>query len=118
MIAIFVLLLIILFYLWCIKPNTKRKNALNPYKEVYIAHRGLFNNLDLCENSFDAFQQAVNHGYGIELDIQLTKDNQLVVFHDTTLKRMCNDSRTLNQLTYKELQQFYLLRLDIINKQI
>lgn len=36
-----------------------------------------------------AFRRAVDKGYGIELDVHLTADNQLVVFHDDTLTRMC-----------------------------
>ena len=46
------------------------------------AHRGLHDNEHgIPENSMAAFQRAVDKGYGIELDVHLTADNQLVVFH-------------------------------------
>ena len=41
------------------------------------------------ENSMEAFRTAVNYGYGIELDVQLTKDDVMVVHHDYDLKRTC-----------------------------
>ena len=56
-------------------------------KEKIIAHRGMHSNCP--ENSLMAFQKAVQKGYPIELDVQLTKDNEVIVFHDSTLKRMC-----------------------------
>ena len=57
------------------------------------------------ENSMAAFANAVEHGYGIELDIQLTKDKQLVVFHDHTLTRMCGIDLPVCEMTYEELQK-------------
>ena len=53
-----------------------------------IAHRGVFNNTSIPENSMKAFQKAIDLNYSIELDIQFTKDFVLVVFHDDNLKRM------------------------------
>ena len=61
-----------------------------PFINIHYAHRGLFDNAsDAPENSLLAFKKAVDAGYGIELDVQLSKDNQLVIFHDATLNRMC-----------------------------
>ena len=54
----------------------------------FIAHRGLYNRLDTPENSMKAFENAILKGYAIELDINMTKDGHLVVFHDSNLKRM------------------------------
>ena len=53
-----------------------------------IAHRGMFDNIKIPENSLSSFKKALKYNYSIELDIQLTKDNILVVFHDSNLKRM------------------------------
>ena len=48
----------------------------------HYAHRGLFDNAaEAPENSVPAFRKAVEAGYGIELDVQLSKDNIPVVFH-------------------------------------
>ena len=96
-------------YCYMIKPNTKRKKWAEPYETTYIAHRGYFDvNKGIPENSLPAFQRAVEKGYGIELDVQLTKDKQLVVFHDETLTRMCGVDKKVRDCTYKELQQFRL----------
>ena len=51
------------------------------------------------ENSLTAFKKAVDAGYGIEFDVQLSKDDKLVVFHDATLKRM---NRKYTTEEYKE----------------
>ncbi len=75
----------------------------------YYAHRGLFDNEgDAPENSLAAFKLAVENGYGIELDVQLSKDNIPVVFHDATLKRMCGVDGNVWDYTLEELQQFKL----------
>ena len=84
------------------------KNA-NFLKEKFIAHRGLFNNTTVCENSLPAFECTIENGYAIELDIQPTKDNELVVFHDSTLLRMTGQNGKVSDYTYNELQELNLL---------
>lgn len=78
-------------------------------KENYIAHRGYFNNTTICENSLPAFECAIKNGYAIELDIQPTKDNEIVVFHDSTLLRMTGQNGKVSDYTYNELQELNLL---------
>jgi glycerophosphoryl diester phosphodiesterase len=78
-----------------------------------IAHRGIHDNdNDIIENSMPAFAETVARGYAIELDVQLTKDKQLVVFHDKKLKRMFGKEEYLSDLTYQELSQLRLLASD------
>lgn len=73
-------------YLFSMVPNRGRKEKMKVFEKQYIAHRGLFDNeSEAPENSIPAFQRAVQQGYGIELDVQLTTDNRLVVFYDETL---------------------------------
>lgn len=60
------------------------------------------------ENSLPAFARAAEQGYAIELDIQITKDGRIVVFHDDTMKRMCGNEGKISDYTYEELQQFHL----------
>ena len=74
-----------------------------------IAHRGVFDNKTIPENSLSAFRKAIETNYNIELDVQLTKDSILVVFHDETLSRMCHDDRVVQECTYQELQKLTLL---------
>ena len=107
-----IMLVLILLYLFFIAPNTSRKNQMEPYEKAYIAHRGLFNNKDIPENSLPAFQKAVDNGYGIELDVQITLDDKLVVFHDGNLQRMTGVDKMLIDCTYEELQQYHLLDTD------
>ncbi len=49
---------------------------------MIIAHRGIHNNKDVPENSILSYKLAMDKNYGIELDIHISKDNQLVVLHD------------------------------------
>ncbi|MEE1313406.1 MAG: glycerophosphodiester phosphodiesterase family protein [Lachnospiraceae bacterium] len=96
-------------YLLAIKPNTSRREKMKPFREVYVAHRGLFDNKrEAPENSMAAFKKAVSYGYGIELDVQMTKDGKLVVFHDDTLERMCKEKKKVVECTYLQLQQYTL----------
>ena len=74
------------------------------------AHRGLHdgNTGALPENSLAAFELACKEGYGIELDVQLSRDGQIMVFHDYTLVRMTGAEGKLCDLTAKELGELTL----------
>lgn len=103
------LLILLILYLLALRPQTNRHHLLKPFEQTLIAHRGFFDNAGPApENSIPAFQRAVEHGYGIELDVQLTTDHRLVVFHDATLKRMCGVKKSVSQCTYEELQKMTL----------
>lgn len=60
------------------------------------------------ENSLASFAAAREAGYGIELDLQLTRDGQVVVVHDADLKRVAGDPRRIKDLTYEELTRIPL----------
>jgi glycerophosphoryl diester phosphodiesterase len=72
-----------------------------------IAHRGYYDAL-LPENSIEAFNKAFKFKYAIELDIRLSKDNVLVVFHDDELKRMCEVDGLVRDMTYAQLKALKL----------
>lgn len=109
MIMILVLFFIFCLYFYCIMPNLRRKKDVQTFMHCLFAHRGLFTpNQSIPENSIPAFSRAVSEGYGIELDIQLTKDEQVVVFHDHTLSRMCGIDLPVCEMTYRELQSICL----------
>lgn len=96
-------------YLFLIMPRVTPR-PMYEFKGWHYAHRGLHDNkTDAPENSAKAMKLAVENGYGIELDVQLTKDEKVVVFHDATLKRVCGVDAKVNSMTYEELQQFRLL---------
>lgn len=77
----------------------------------FIAHRGYFNTSN-PENSLAAFKRAVEHGYAIELDVQILKDDTLIVFHDTHLKRMTGLDKSLLECTYEDIKGLRLLDTD------
>lgn len=75
--------------------------------ELEFAHRGLHHDT-IIENTMDAFEEAIANHYPIELDVHLTKDHQIVVFHDDTLTRMCGIDKAIKDCTYEELKQYQL----------
>ena len=76
---------------------------------LIIAHRGIYNNKNIPENSILAFKEALKFDYAIELDIEMTKDNVLIVFHDKNLKRMTIINNDVKNMTYNEIKNLYLL---------
>ena len=92
----------VLFALWLflIAPR-KRGAAMEPFRCPY-AHRGLWGG-DVPENSLAAFRAAADAGFGIELDVQLSKDGEVMVFHDYTLDRVCGVSGKVIDHTASEL---------------
>jgi glycerophosphoryl diester phosphodiesterase len=105
-----VLLVLIVIYFLMVTPRMINRADRTPFYGAHYAHRGLFDNdSDAPENSLAAFKKAVDAGYGIELDVQLSKDDKLVVFHDATLKRMCGMKGNVWDYTLEELQQIKLL---------
>lgn len=96
-------------YFFSILPATSRRQECLKFAEWNYAHRGLWNAAEgVPENSLPAFARAAEQGYAIELDIQITKDGRIVVFHDDTMKRMCGNEGKISDYTYEELQQFHL----------
>ncbi|WP_026669237.1 glycerophosphodiester phosphodiesterase family protein [Butyrivibrio sp. AE3006] len=129
---IIIVVLIILYFLAIMPGMSKKPISHELLKQNLYAHRGLHDNKsEAPENSMAAFKKAVDGGYGIELDVQLTKDGVPVVFHDFTLARVAryeegqipsdavrNEDGSLGvagkviDYTYEELQQFHLMDSD------
>ncbi|MBR2302639.1 MAG: glycerophosphodiester phosphodiesterase [Clostridia bacterium] len=72
-----------------------------------IAHRGLHDKHS-PENSLSAFKKAIDKNYAIEIDVQMTKDGVIVVFHDDFLDRMTNATGDLREKTFDEIKNLYL----------
>lgn len=68
-----------------------------------FAHRGLHAGSGFPENSLIAFAAALELGAGIECDLRLTADDQIVVFHDEDAWRMCASPVRIDQSTWAEL---------------
>lgn len=76
-----------------------------------IAHRGLFDS-ESPENSLPSFKNAVEHGFPIELDVRLTDDKTIVVFHDDKLGRMTDSDGYVSNLKESNLNTLKLLKTD------
>lgn len=93
--------------LYCMKPNgdEERLDRLKTFQNRRIAHRGLYDNKTAApENSLAAFENAIQGGYGIELDVHLSKDGIPVVIHDATLRRAAGVNQRIADLTFAEIR--------------
>jgi len=76
-------------------------------EQYRYAHRGLHNLAEgIPENTLPAFRRAVEHGFGAELDVHLTADKQLIVFHDGDLSRLCGCDRKTASLRSDEFSRY------------
>ena len=93
-----------------------------------IAHRGLWNE-SITENSISAYQNAIDNGYPIEIDVFSSLDGVLYCFHDDDLKRMCGvngliyntESSVINALSINEKGEkipTFKEVLDLVNGQV
>ena len=120
-IILIILLCAAVLYFLAIAPRLIHAPSAGVFlKQNLYAHRGLHDNRsDAPENSMAAFKKAVDCGYGIELDVQLTKDGIPVVFHDFTLERVARYEKEekgvsgkVIDYTFDELSKFHLLDSD------
>lgn len=86
----------------------EKKEILQKLLKYRYAHRGLHDKPVVPENSMAAFGLAVEEGFGIELDIHLTKDNKLAVIHDSSLKRTCGIDLKIEDISLSEAQVYFL----------
>lgn len=101
-----IFILILFLFLYVIAPRFRCRKNITPFLQYDFAHRGYWDmSENVPENSLPAFRLAVEHGYGIELDLHLTKDGKIVVFHDDDLTRMCGAHISVENATYAELSR-------------
>lgn len=119
-IAIMIIVVLICIYLFFIHPTMRKIEMSEVFKKKkYFAHRGLYDNEgDAPENSLRAFEKAIAHGYGMEMDVQLSKDGIPVVFHDFVLGRVARNEKgepvpgKVYDYTLEELETFHLMNSD------
>ena len=68
------------------------------------AHRGFHSEI-VTENTKEAFKIAIERNYPIELDVRLTKDKTVIVFHDRNLKRLYDINEKVKDYKYKKLSK-------------
>lgn len=82
---------------------------INFLTDNLIAHRGYHDlKMGIAENSMEAFKRAVRYGYTIELDVHILKDDKIIVFHDSNLKRTCKINKPISECTYDEIKNLKL----------
>ncbi len=107
----FLIILAILAFLWTlylvvlVRPRARKPRDTRLICDY--AHRGLHGD-GVPENSLAAFAKAAESGYGIELDVQLSRDGEIMVFHDYTLVRMTGREGNLSDFTADELRTLTL----------
>ena len=94
----------------------KKSDLIKELLKHRYAHRGFHDKPKVPENSMAAFKRAMLEGFGIELDVHLTKDNQLAVIHDASLKRTCGVDFLIEEMTLEELWQLFPVVLKARNR--
>lgn len=90
-------------------PGKSGAGQKGPFYGRYFAHRGLHTSDGSApENSLTAFRMAANVGYGVELDVHLTRDGKVVVFHDHALERMTGAEGNIEDWAYADLETLRL----------
>lgn len=100
-------LLLLLFsaYLFMIFPALKKPEKSKLFHDEMYAHRGYHNlNEGTPENTMAAFSKAVHMGFGIEFDVNLSKDGKAVIMHDNSLKRMCGVDVKITESDYADVK--------------
>lgn len=106
---IVLLFALIAFYLFLTFPSVRKHEHRPNGQKIFVAHRGLHSISDgIPENSMPAFSNALAHGYSIEIDIHLTSDGKVVIFHDDNLERACGIDKIIENTPYSELSQLSL----------
>lgn len=75
---------------------------------LVLAHRGVYCR-GVSENTIEAFEEGIRQGAdGIEFDLRVSKDGELVVVHDANLHRIAGDAHKVSEFTAAELAQIPL----------
>jgi glycerophosphoryl diester phosphodiesterase len=113
MTILYLIIVLIVIFMMTTIPTRKGKNM--SWMKGVSAHRGWFlENQSVAENSMSAFRQALEKNIDIELDIQMTADRKLIVFHDSNLQRMCQVNISVADATYDEIKQYTFYNSDEI----
>ena len=101
------IILVILLVVASLVPTKKNKNL--DWMVGHSYHRGKYqSDQSIGENSLEAIQLAVDDQVDIEIDVRITSDQELVVFHDANLKRMCGVDLNIESLSLDQLKEYPL----------
>jgi len=109
---VFLAILVVLVVTFLLSLMGRRNHpGLTSLRGWSYAHRGL-HGTNAPENSMKAFRNALEHGYGIELDVHLLKDGNLAVIHDASLLRTAGIDVCVEDLTTEDLLRYRLENSD------
>jgi glycerophosphoryl diester phosphodiesterase len=91
------------------RSSPSRRAELERLGAVPFAHRGLHGGA-LVENSGSAIAAAVEQGFGVEIDVQLSGDAEAMVFHDYELDRLTAGKGPVAAVAAAQLQAIPLRR--------
>ncbi len=96
-------------WICALKPRIFDKPDLSEIRRYDYARGGFFDRKKgIPENSLPAMKAAVDHGYGIRLDVRLCRDGVPVIFRDSRLFRMCGSEGSVENSTLEELKSLKL----------
>jgi glycerophosphoryl diester phosphodiesterase len=84
------------------RSSRSRPDPLDP-GPLGFAHRGVHHGSAIPENGLTAFSAALEMGCGIECDLRLTADNQVIVFHDSDALRLCRSPVRIGRSRWRDL---------------
>ena len=83
--------------------------------KMLFAHRGL---AEFAENSWQGFKQSQTLGFNsIECDVQFTKDNKLIIFHDKNAKRLLGIDQNIENLMWSQIEAKAIIHNNEISEQ-
>jgi glycerophosphoryl diester phosphodiesterase len=94
------------------RSSRSKADPLDPGRAGF-AHRGLHFGLETPENSTAAFETAIEFGAGIECDLRLSADDQIIVFHDADARRLCASPLKIGEASWTEIARLRIGRQPI-----
>ena len=112
---IFICAILILIVFVDSNDDENSNHDLSSTNNMLFAHRGLD---EFAENSWQGFKQSQNLGFNsIECDVQFTKDNKLIIFHDKNAKRLLGIDQNIEDLMWSEIEAKAIIHNNEITEQ-
>ena len=103
------------------KDKAHDNNKLKPgiIKDIFWSPIKTFPNKNIgTENTIEAFNNSIKHNLNIEIDLQLSSDMEIVVYHDINMSRIHNIDKKISEMVYGDLCNYNIHNLEFIIKLI
>jgi len=77
-----------------------------------IFNKGIYNNIDIMENTLDSFNAAFNNNYTIKTKLQVLKDKTFVLLEDNALERLMNLKDNVKNMSYEDID--YIAKYNVL----